>query len=51
METTPSLVRIVVLTRAEGRESSRDTLDALTQLGGDVEIELAPPPAGPDGWC
>ena len=40
METTPSLVRIVVLTRAEGREASRDTLDALTQLGGDVEIEL-----------
>jgi PAS domain S-box-containing protein len=40
LEATPSLVRIVVLTRPDGRESSRDTLDALTQLGGDVEIEL-----------
>jgi PAS domain S-box-containing protein len=40
LETSPSLVRIVVLTRAGGRESSRDTLDALTQLGADVEIEI-----------
>jgi PAS domain S-box-containing protein len=40
VETSPSLVRIVVLAGAEGRPSCRDTLDALTQLGGDVEIEI-----------
>ncbi len=40
LEKAPSLVRIVVLTRAEGPDSCRDTLDALTQLGGDVEIEI-----------
>ena len=47
MELSPSLVRIVVLTGSpdskeatDGGEAYRDTLDALAQLGGEVEIEL-----------
>ncbi len=47
MESSPSLVRIVVLTGTPGPSEAgagghafRDTLEALAQLGGDVEIEL-----------
>ena len=47
MELSPSLVRIVALTGSpdskeatDGGEAYRDTLDALAQLGGEVEIEL-----------
>ncbi|MFP6625162.1 MAG: ATP-binding protein [Myxococcota bacterium] len=47
MELSPSLVRIVVLTGSpdskeatDGGEAYRDTLDALAELGGEVEIEL-----------
>jgi PAS domain S-box-containing protein len=47
VESSPSLVRIVVLTGTPGPSEAsdsgqafRDTLDALAQLGGDVEIEL-----------
>jgi two-component system NtrC family sensor kinase len=47
VELSPSLVRIVVLTGSpdskeatDGGEAYRDTLDALAQLGGEVEIEL-----------
>ena len=47
MELSPTLVRIVVLTGAPGTKEAagggqafRDTLDALAQLGGDVELEL-----------
>ena len=47
MELSPSLVRIVVLTGSpdskeatDGGEAYRDTLDALAQLGGEVEVEL-----------
>ena len=41
MEISPSPVRIVVLVRAAGgRDAPRDTLEALSALGGDVEIEI-----------
>ncbi len=49
METSPSLVRIVVLTRADGsadRDAPRDTLEALSAIGGDVEIEIVRDAAG-----